>query len=225
MKQVFKSISIPLSRLASSKRNPRKVKPSQQSHETLVALIRAHGLLQPLVVRPVDGKAQQYEVVAGHRRLRALKEVHRQDGDVRIPCVVRKVDAETADALSLGENFGREPMHPLDEAEAFDKLASGDGKDADTIAAEFGVEVRYVRQRMKLAGLRKEVKDAYRDGQISTAISSNGRHSPGTYAQGKPPPRLRSSSRMPWSAKSDKTDRSPRIASAQERGLRDCEPT
>jgi ParB family transcriptional regulator, chromosome partitioning protein len=109
--------------------------------------------------------------VAGHRRLRALKEIHRNDGDPRIACVMRDVDDDIADAVSLAENFGREAMHPLDEAEAFEKLASGEGKDVDTIAAEFGVEVRYVRQRIKLAGLHKEVKGAYRAGQVSTAIA------------------------------------------------------
>lgn len=171
MKQGLKPLSVPLSQLVPSKRNPRKVRPSQQSHQSLVALIRAYGLLQPLVVRPVEGKARQYEVVAGHRRLRALREIHRNDGDPRIACVLRDVDDETADAVSLGENFGREAMHPLDEAEAFDKLAGEDGKDAGAIAAGFGVEVRYVRQRMKLAGLSKEVKEAYRAGAISTAVA------------------------------------------------------
>lgn len=171
MKQGLAQLSVPLSHLSPSRRNPRKVKPSPQSHQSLVALIRSYGLLQPLVVRPVEGKPKHYEVVAGHRRLRALKEIHRNDGDPKIACVVSDVDTETADAVSLGENFGREAMHPLDEAEAFAKLASGDGKDAAAIAAEFGVEERYVRQRMRLANLSKEVKDAYRDGGINTAVA------------------------------------------------------
>lgn len=162
-------MSIKLSQLTVSRRNPRKVKPSRESQQCLVALIRSQGLLQPLVVRPIEGK--KYEVVAGERRLRALKEIHKNDGDPKIPCVVRDVDAATADALSLGENFGRVPMHPLDEAEAFAKLATSDGKDAKAIAAEFGVPERYVRQRMKLATLAPIVKQAYREGRIDTAIS------------------------------------------------------
>jgi ParB-like chromosome segregation protein Spo0J len=89
----------------------------------------------------------------------------------QIPCIVRDVDSATADALSLGENFGREAMHPLDEADAFAKLATNDGKDAEAIAAEFGVTERYVRQRMKLSTLAQPVKDAYRQGQIDTAMA------------------------------------------------------
>jgi ParB family transcriptional regulator, chromosome partitioning protein len=166
-----KLASIPLSRLSPSRRDPRKVKPSRESHERLVALIRAHGLLQPLVVRVLDDKEGHYEVIAGHRRLRALREIHRNDGDLKIPCVLRQLDSDTADAISLGENFAREAMHPLDEAEAFDKLASRDGKDADAIGAIFGVTARFVRQRMKLAGLAGEVKAAYRAGEIDTAVA------------------------------------------------------
>src|SRR5688500_4277518 len=122
-------LSVPLSQIVSSRRNPRKVKAGQEAHHRLVALIRSQGLLQPLVVRRIESK--RYGIIAGERRFRALKEIHRNDGDPKIPCVLRDVDAVTADEMSLGENFGREAMHPLDEAEAFAKLATSDGKGAD----------------------------------------------------------------------------------------------
>jgi len=171
MKQGLMQRNVPLSHLVPSRRNPRKVKPSREAHERLVALIRSQGLLQPLVVRPVEGKPKHFEVVAGERRLRALREIYKNDGDSKIPCVLRDVDATTADSMSLGENFGREAMHPLDEAEAFAKLATSDGKDAQAIAAEFGVPEHYVKQRMKLATLAEPVKAAHREGTISTAIA------------------------------------------------------
>lgn len=164
-------IEVPLSRLIPGKRNPRRVKPSREAHQRLVALIRSQGLLQPLVVRPAEKQSGSYLVIAGGRRLAALREIHKGEGDPKIACIVKDVDADTADGLSLGENFGREPMHPLDEAEAFAKLASQDGKDAEAIAAEFGVTPRYVRQRMKLADLSAVVKTAYRDGVIDTAVA------------------------------------------------------
>src|SRR5436190_9951843 len=171
MKSGLVQLSVPLSHLVPSRRNPRKVKPSREAHQRLVALIRSQGLLQPLVVRSVDGKNKRFEVVAGDRRLRALREIHRSDGNPKIPCVLRDVDTATADAMSLGENFGREAMHPLDEAEAFAKLATSDGKDAEAIAAEFGVPEHYVRQRMKLATLAEPVKAAHREGSIDTATA------------------------------------------------------
>jgi len=171
MKSGLVQLSVPLSHLVPSRRNPRKVKPGREAHHRLLALLRSQGLLQPLVVRSLGGKPKRFEVVAGDRRLKALREIHRGDGDPRIPCVLCDVDAATADAMSLGENFGREAMHPLDEAEAFAKLASSDGKDAEAIAAEFGVAEHYVRQRMKLATLADPVKSAHREGTIDTATA------------------------------------------------------
>lgn len=169
MKSDQVQLSVLLSHLVSSRRNPRKVKTGREADHRLMALIRSQGLLQPLLVRALEGK--RYEVVAGDRRLRALREIHKGDGDPRIPCLLRDVDATMADAMSLGENFGREAMHPLDEADAFAKLANGEGKDAKAIAAEFGVPERYVRQRMKLATLADPVKHAHRAGTIDTATA------------------------------------------------------
>ena len=85
--------------------------------------------------------------------------------------MLREVDADAAEGLALGENFGHQSMHPLDEAEAFGRLASQDGKDAAAIASEFGVNERYVCQRMKLANLAGVVKEAYRNDQIDTATA------------------------------------------------------
>jgi ParB family transcriptional regulator, chromosome partitioning protein len=164
-------LNVPLSHLIPSKRDPRRVKPDREAHRRLVALIKSQGLLQPLVVRPCEDKPKHFTVIAGNRRLAALREIHRNNGDPKVPCMLRKVDADTADALSLGENFGREPMHPLDESEAFARLASHDGKGAAAIASEFGVTDRYVRQRMKLSMLAAPIKAAFREDAIDTAMA------------------------------------------------------
>lgn len=165
-------VFVRLSQLVAGRRNPRRVKPERDAHRRLVASIRAHGLLEPLVVRPMgESAARGYSIIAGNRRLSALREIHRGDGDPKIPCEVRDVDNLTADAMSLAENFAREGMHPLDEAESFAKLAREDAKGVDAIAAEFGVTERYVRQRMKLATLADVVKAAYREGDIDTATA------------------------------------------------------
>src|SRR5580698_904656 len=163
-------ISVSLSKLIPSKRNPRRVKPERDAHRRMVASIRAHGLLAPLVVRADDGG--DFKVIAGNRRLAALRDVYKEAGrPPKVPCVLRAVDDDTADALALAENFVREPMHPLDEAEAFAKLAREEAKGVEAIAAEFGVSQPYVRQRMKLATLAEPVKAAYRQGAIDTATA------------------------------------------------------
>ena len=164
-------IHIRLSELVLNRRNPRRVKPEREAHRRLVASIRSHGLLQPLVVRPAADDPRSFRVIAGQRRLAALREVHRGEGDPKVACEVRDVDDATTEAIGLAENFAREPMHPLDEAEAFARLAREDAKGVDAIAAEFGVTRRYVRQRMNLATLADVVKAAYRDGTIDTGTA------------------------------------------------------
>jgi ParB family chromosome partitioning protein len=163
-------ISVSLSKLIPSKRNPRRVKPERDAHRRMVASIRAHGLLAPLVVRADDGS--DFKIIAGNRRLAALRDVYKDSArPPKVPCVLRAVDDDTADALALAENFIREPMHPLDEAVAFAQLAQEEAKGVEAIAAEFGVSQPYVRQRMKLAILAEPVKAAYRQGAIDTATA------------------------------------------------------
>ena len=89
-----------------------------------------------------------------------------------VPQTLRDADDATTEAIGLAENFASEPMHPLDEAEAFARLAREDAKGLDAIAADFGVTERYVRQRMKLATLADVVKAAYRDGGIDTGTAA-----------------------------------------------------
>jgi ParB/RepB/Spo0J family partition protein len=164
-------IEVPLSRLVPSAKNPRRVKPTREAHRRLVALIQSQ-VPFPTAGRASDGgPPKQYQVIAGGRRLAALKVIHRGKTDPKIPCILRDVDATTAEALALGENFGCEAMHPLDEAEAFANLATRDGKDAAAIAAEFGVVEHYVRQRMQLATLAPAIKSAYRNDQIDTGTA------------------------------------------------------
>src|ERR1700733_16128855 len=120
----------------------------------MVASIRAHGLLAPLVVRADDASAGDFKVIAGNRRLAALRDVYKDSPrPPKVLCVLRPVDDDTADAMALAENFIREPMHPLDEADAFAHLARDEGKGVEASAAEFGVTPSYVRRRVKLARL------------------------------------------------------------------------
>ncbi len=164
--------SLPLPSLVASRKNPRRVKPDREAHHQLVATIRAFGLLEPLIVRPIADDANRYAVIAGHRRLAALKDIHRGNGhDVKVPCLIKDVDDLTADALSLTENFTQRAMHPLDEATAFAELAEKDASGIEAVTARFGVTERYVKQRIKLATLAREVKEAYRDGKIDTATA------------------------------------------------------
>ena len=112
-------ITVSLSKLTASRRNPRRVKPECDAHRRLVASIRAHGLLAPLVVQADEANPGSFRIIAGNRRLAALREAYKEAAKApKVPCILRAVDDQTADALALAENFVREPMHPLDEAES-----------------------------------------------------------------------------------------------------------
>ncbi len=137
--------------------------------EALAASIEAHGLLQSLVVRPkLDGSGEatgRFEVVAGGRRLAALKLLAKQKRvgkATTIPC--RVLDGEGVDGAeaSLAENVVRQDMHPADQFEAFQGL-HGAGTGIEDIAARFGVSAHTVRQRLRLACLSPALIQAYRD--------------------------------------------------------------
>ena len=128
---------IPLSKLIPSPANVRRTG-AGVGIEELAASIKALGLLQNLQVRAAeDGK---FEVVAGRRRLAALKLLAKQQGHrqgrAEIPCHVLD-EGEDAAEISLAENVMRLPMHPADQFEAFKALADA-GKGPEDIAARFG---------------------------------------------------------------------------------------
>ena len=155
-------ILVPLSRLVlrATGRNVRKTAPRMSIPE-LAASIQRVGLLQNLIVIPAaDGL--HYEVVAGGRRLTALKllaKKHRIAKDWNVPCL--QVADGTARTASLTENVQREAMHPADQFEAFAALVA-EGRPIEDIAADFSVTPLVVQRRLKLANLSPRVMDDYR---------------------------------------------------------------
>lgn len=152
---------VPLTQLRSrpSKRNVRKSR--RTSIPELAASILRVGLLQNLtVVISVDG--EHYEVVAGGRRLAALKLLakrRRIAKDYQVPCLlVADASARTA---SLTENVQREAMHPADQFEAFAALVA-EGRPVEDIAADFGVTPLVVQRRLKLANVSPRLLEDYR---------------------------------------------------------------
>src|SRR4051812_4458530 len=139
---------ISLTKLVPSPDNVRKTD-RLSGIEQLAASIKAHGLLQNLQVKP-NAKGQ-FEVVAGERRLAALKLLAKQkqiDADHPVAC--NPLDSGNAVEISLAENENRQAMHPADQFDAFKALADSNMSDED-IAARFGVSVTVVRQRLKLS--------------------------------------------------------------------------
>src|SRR5687767_5315071 len=115
--------NLPLDLLQRGKYQPR-VDMRQESLEELAASIKSQGVIQPIVVRPVDGAApgesQRYEIIAGERRWRAAQIA----GLATVPAVIRTVPDEAAIAMALIENIQRENLNPLEEARALERLIS-----------------------------------------------------------------------------------------------------
>lgn len=162
--------SIPLNKLVQSPRNVRRHSDPAADTE-LKASISAHGLLQNLIVRPAaKGK---FEVEAGERRRRAMLALADEKilaRDHEVTCLVLEDSAEVAVETSLAENFHRLAINPADEAQAFAALVSG-GATVDDVARRFGLTVRFVEGRLRLATLAPVVFEALASGQITLDIA------------------------------------------------------
>ncbi len=156
-------IDIRLDEIQSSRFNPRKDFAKSEIGE-LAQSIKAHGLLQPIVVRKVrvrrggNGKADGFEVVAGERRWRAA----RAAGLEAIPAVVRELTDRQAREISVLENLQRKDLNAIEEARGFQALLEGDGAPTQTeLAARLGVTQGHISNRLRLlklsAGLQKRI--------------------------------------------------------------------
>jgi len=158
--------TIPLNKLVQSPRNVRRHADAAADAE-LKASIAAHGLLQNLIVRPAaKGK---FEVEAGERRRRAMLALVDDKilpRDHAVTCLVLEDSAGAAVETSLAENFHRLAMNPADEAQAFASLVEG-GASSEDVARRFGLTVRFVEGRLRLAKLAPVVFDALASGEIT----------------------------------------------------------
>ena len=162
-------VTVPLSKLTASDANMRKTA-RDSGVEELAASVAAHGLLQNLTVRPVLDEAgvatDKYEVVAGGRRLAALKLLaKRKLLGKAAPIACALLGEANPTEISLAEN-SYVPPHPADQYEAFRRLHD-DGLPAVEIAARFGVTERAVKQRLKLGAVSPLLMAQYREGLLN----------------------------------------------------------
>lgn len=156
---------IPLTKLVESEDNVRKSSRNGGVGE-LASSIKSHGLIQSMVVRETANK--KYAVIAGGRRLRALRLLAKAGGiekNAAIPCRIIRED-ENAAELSLAENIVRADMEAHEELEAFQRLVDA-GEGPETIAARFGVSPMHVARRLKLARVSPRLIEALKKGDAS----------------------------------------------------------
>lgn len=178
---VTEAVHIPLLRVRPSPTNPRKHF-DMEGLRDLARSIKAHGLLQPILVRPyADPKATaadphtQYEIVAGERRWRAS--CLELAGELStIMAIVRPMSDFEVLEVQLIENLKRSDLHPLEEAAGYEQLLrQPDGlqgyASVDDLAARIGKSPSYVWQRRKLLALCPEAREAFLDGKLALSIA------------------------------------------------------
>ena len=160
-KDVLKQI--PLELLQRGQYQPR-VDMRQDSLEDLASSIRAQGVVQPIVARPIanTGGTQRYEIVAGERRWRAAQLA----GLAEIPAVIRDVPDESAIAMALIENIQRENLNPLEESRALDRLIREFDLTHAEAATAVGRSRATVSNLLRLQDLSDKVKPLLEQRQI-----------------------------------------------------------
>ena len=154
---------VPLASITANRFQPRKEFDDEQL-AALTASIRELGVLQPVLVRPLDGADDTFELIAGERRLRAAKRA----GLVTIPVLVR---AEVTDQSSLEqalvENLQRADLNGVEEAEAYQRLIDEFGLTHDETAARVGKSRASVTNTLRLLQLPMGVQAAIKEGSLS----------------------------------------------------------
>lgn len=138
---------------------PRKNFPEESLAE-LMASIREHGLLQPLVVRKVGSK---YELIAGERRFRACVLLRHKEA----PAIIRQASDRDVLEMALIENLQREDLNPIEEAEAFKRLYQDFNLRQEDIAIKVGKSRAAIANSLRLLDLEPSVRDMLAHGTIT----------------------------------------------------------
>ncbi|MDQ8952311.1 ParB/RepB/Spo0J family partition protein [Acinetobacter rudis] len=134
----------------------------EQDLQELAASIKKHGVMQPIVIRPVDDAAHPYEIIAGERRWRAAQIA----GLTEVPAIVRDLTDQVAIALALIENIQRQDLNPIDQALALQRFHEEFGLSHQEIADTVGKARTTISNLLRLLSLTEEVKTLMQEGQI-----------------------------------------------------------
>ena len=156
-------VQLELHRLVPSIHQPRK-RFSKQRIEQLARSIESQGVVQPLVVRPHPREHGRFELVAGERRLRALKLLGRDTAPVLVRAIT---DGQLLEA-SLVENLHREQLTPIEEAQAYRNLLDHHGYTQETLADRVGKERSTIANLVRLLGLPPAVRQDLEEERLST---------------------------------------------------------
>ena len=153
---------VPIEFLKANPRNPRRTFSDTELSE-LADSIKQHGVIQPIVVRPVKGNADRFEIIAGERRWRASQRAGLHD----VPIVT--VDVNDSDALEIAiiETVQRSDLNAMEEAQGYHALAAEFKRSQEDIAKIVGKSRSHVANMMRLTKLPNEVQKFIAEGKLS----------------------------------------------------------
>ena len=149
-----------ISQIEPNRAQPRR-KFDEQALSELSESIAQHGVVQPLLVRPIGGG--RYQIVAGERRWRAS----RMAGLQTVPAVIRELSDEQTMEIALIENLQREDLNAIEEAEGYKALIDQFGLTQEQVASRVGKSRPAISNAMRLLLLPDKITDKMRDGEIS----------------------------------------------------------
>ena len=153
-------VTLRLSEIEPNRDQPRKIF-SEEALNELADSIREHGVLQPLLVRPLPGGS--YQLVAGERRWRAS----RMAGLQEVPVVIREMDEEQAMEIALIENLQREDLNAIEEATGYKQLMERYGMTQEQVAKRVGKSRPAIANALRLLNLPPKVMDMVGEGEVS----------------------------------------------------------
>ncbi len=153
-------VTLRLSQIEPNRDQPRKIF-SEEALNELADSIREHGVLQPLLVRPLPGGS--YQLVAGERRWRAS----RMAGLQEVPVVIREMDEEQAMEIALIENLQREDLNAIEEATGYKQLMERYGMTQEQVAKRVGKSRPAIANALRLLNLPPKVMDMVGEGEVS----------------------------------------------------------
>lgn len=152
--------ALPIDLIARNAQQPRKHFGEDELNE-LASSIRSHGVLQPILVRPIGGG--KYEIVAGERRWRAAQRA----GLHAIPAVVRELNEVEVLEIAIIENVQRTDLNPIEEAQGFQALIDRFGRTQMEIAEAVGKSRPHIANLLRLLALPEDLQAMVRDGRLS----------------------------------------------------------
>jgi ParB family chromosome partitioning protein len=154
--------NVALDALRAGRFNPRRNFSDEQIEE-LAASIRERGLVQPLVVRPVRGEHESYEIVAGERRWRAAQRANLHE----VPVVVRTLSDKEAIEIAIIENVQRENLNAVEEGEGYRLLMDGHSYTQEDLSKVIGKSRSHLANTLRLLKLPESVQQLVRSGALS----------------------------------------------------------